>query len=185
MNRTTMIALLAAPALMLAACGDEGTDADATSTEASTQTLATLIARDNNLAELGDLLSDAGLQELFDGNAAYTVLAPTDAAIAGLGETLAGEELRAARVAVIREHILPGYFSVADIEAAIDRAPDGSVEMQTMGGDALTFTRAGNAIAVSAPGGSSATLLPGQLLASNGVAIPVDGLLKTLEPAAQ
>ncbi|MCB2066088.1 MAG: fasciclin domain-containing protein [Erythrobacter sp.] len=180
MNRT-MIALLAAPALLLAGCGDSSEEATEAPVAVSTQTLAAMIAGDSDISAVSQLLSDAGLQGLFDGNAPYTVLAPTNAAFAAVEEALPGDDQRAARVAVIREHVLPGYLTTADIEAAVRNAPDGSVQMQTMGGAPLTFTLEDNTIGVTAADGSHALLQAGELLASNGVAIRVDGVLKNLD----
>jgi uncharacterized surface protein with fasciclin (FAS1) repeats len=182
--RTKMLAAaLAAPALLLAACSDGDAGEETTTAEVSTQTLATMLAQDSELSDISRLLGDAGLQELFDGNAPYTVLAPTNGAFAPVLEALPGEESQAARVAVIREHILPGYLSTADIEDAIRNSPDGSVEMQTMGGQPLTFALAGDSVQVTAGDGSTATFQTGELLAGNGVAIPIDGVLKSLDAA--
>lgn len=81
--------------------------------------------------------------------------------------------------AVLRDHIVPGYLTPDDIGAAID-AQDGQVKVQTMGDHKLAFTRDGQGYRVTAEDGSSATIAGDTTTASNGVAIPVDGVLKKL-----
>ena len=176
--RKIALALAASSLTLLAACGDEQEQV-ADNAEVSNATLAGVIGDAGNLETVSDVLSDAGLQEVFDGVAPYTLLAPTDDAFEGVDLALDDEDLRAARVAVVREHVLPGYLSKEDIESAIEASDDGSVEMQTMAGDTITFTMDGETIE-AATGDQSVRLLPGEMRAANGVAIPVDGLLKNL-----
>jgi uncharacterized surface protein with fasciclin (FAS1) repeats len=121
--------------------------------------------------------------QVFDGTAPYTILAPQDAAFDKLGE--AGTELRkpeqrAAMVAIVRDHIIPGYLTPDDIGDAIDRAAGNGVKMRTMGDHVVTFARDGEAITVTQEDGSTARLVGEPLLAGNGVAIPVDGVLKKI-----
>jgi hypothetical protein len=54
--------------------------------------------------------------------------------------------------------------------------------MRTMAGSLVTFTRDGDTIVVTAADGSSARMTGQEVLASNGVLQPVDGLL--VKPAA-
>lgn len=176
--RKLAAALAASSLALLAACGDEA-EPVAESGEVSNATLAALIGDAGNLETVSEVLTDSGLQEVFDGAAPYTLLAPTDDAFEGIDLALDDEDLRAARVAVVREHVLPGYLSKEDIESAIAASDDGSVEMQTMAGDTITFTMDGETIEATA-GDQSVRLLPGEMRAANGVVIPVDGLLKSL-----
>jgi uncharacterized surface protein with fasciclin (FAS1) repeats len=82
-------------------------------------------------------------------------------------------------MAVLRDHIVPGYLTPDDIGTAID-AQGGRVKVQTMGDHKLTFTREGKGYRVAAEDGSSAMIAGNATTASNGVAIPVDGVLKKL-----
>lgn len=174
-------AALAAAVLMLQACSDEPAETESKTAEASSETLASVVAEDGDLSVVSGVLGDAGLAPVFDGAAAYTFFAPQDAAFAKLGE--AGEDLRTAEerpamVAILRDHIVPGYLTPADIENAIELAEDGSVEMRTMGNHTLTFTSEGDTITVTGEDGASASFAGDALRASNGVAIPLDTVLR-------
>ena len=182
--RATTLAALAASTLALAACSGEAAPGEAT--EVSDETLAALVADADGLSVVSDTLGDAGLAQVFDGAAAYTLFAPQDAAFEAMGE--AGEELRTAQqrpamVAILRDHIVPGYLSPEDIGNAIEQADDGSVEMRTMGGHVLTFTRDGETITVANEDGATARFAGDALRASNGVAVPLDGVLRKVSTA--
>lgn len=188
----TRCGIAAATAMMLglAACSTEekGEETAARSEDTSGKTLATLIAADGDLSTVEGALSDAGLSQVFDGAAAYTFLAPTDAAfdkLAEAGAELRSPEQRAAMVAVLRDHIVPGYLTPSDIQNAIKLSDDKSVEMKTMGDHTLTFTGDGEAITVTSQDGATARFAGEALRASNGVAIPIDGLLKATSAPAQ
>ena len=180
------IALASACALTLGACSYDPEDDSAVDGEESAEieqgneTVAELVAGAGELDGVKDLLNDAGMADMFDGNAPYTVFAPTDDALDALGEDFEGEEADAALLAVLREHIVPGYLTSEDIAAAID-ANDGSVEMQTMGDAVLTFTRKGDNVSVATPGGIS-VMLADEMRGANGVVYAVDTVLKDVEP---
>lgn len=173
--RTTLLTVASAFALSLSACSDETVEEG--SGEASTQTVAALIADDGDLSHVEELLQDAGMSEVFDGNAAYTIFAPTDTALESLGEAFDGEDARPAQIAILREHIVPGYLTTEDIAAAIESA-GGSVEMQTMGDGALTFSMDGEQVMVTGSNSASSSPMTGELLGANGVVVPVEIVLK-------
>ena len=79
---------------------------------------------------------------------------------------------------VLKAHILPGYVTVADIDKAIKAKQGQPVKMTTMDGAEITFARNGEDLTVTAADGSTAKVDGAQLAASNGVAIPVDAVLK-------
>ena len=167
-------------ALLLSGCSDQGSAGrDAGSGEPRAETLAALVSRADDLSVVSATLEDAGLAQVFDGTAAYTMLAPRDAAFESLGETgelLRSAEQRPAMVAVLRDHIVPGYLTPDDIAKAIELDSDGKVSMKTMAGHTLTFARTGDTISATGEDGASARFAGDALRASNGVAIPVDGI---------
>ena len=177
-----------AAALLLAACSGEGTTSeDATAATPADDTLAAMVAGADDLSVVADTLKDAGLAQVFDGVAAYTLLAPNDAVFEGLGETgetLRSPEQRPAMVAVLRDHIVPGYLTPADLAKAIDLDPDGKVTMKTMGGHTLSFASSDGTITATGEDGATVRFAGNALLASNGVAIPVDGLAVDVGGAA-
>ena len=180
MKRNTLWAALALPGMLaLAACSEGAPEATTVNEEAEVgnQSIAAIIAADDDLSSIEALLSDAGLAGVFDGNAPYTVLAPTNAAFETLGTDFTGDEARAAQVAVLREHIMPGHMALADIQSAIE-TEGGPVEMETMGDGTLTFSMDGDQLMVASTDGGEPVRLVSQMQGVNGVVIPVDGVLK-------
>lgn len=187
MTRTTQgrrfaLQVAVAAVLMLPACSDgtgENAD-DATAGEISSDTLAAVVNDADDLSVVSGALGEAGLAQVFDGVASYTIFAPQDAAFDALGapgEELRDPEQRPALVAVLRDHIVPGYLTPDDIGNAIEQADSSKVTMRTMGGHTLTFSADGDAIVVTHEDGSTARFSGDALRASNGVAIPVDAVL--------
>jgi uncharacterized surface protein with fasciclin (FAS1) repeats len=170
---------LAMAALTLQGCS--GDDAADKTVSVSSETLASLITEADGLSTVASVLGEAGIAQVFDGAASYTLLAPKDSAFDALGaagEELSSPEQRAAMVAILRDHIVPGYLTPDDIANAIEAADDGSVEMRTMGDHVVTFTGDGEAVTVTAEDGATARFAGEELRASNGVAIPLDGVLR-------
>ncbi|MEO6041967.1 MAG: fasciclin domain-containing protein [Croceibacterium sp.] len=173
-------ALLALPGCQKAATT---TDAAAPTAEATRQTLAAALSDATGLGTVSSALKDAGLAQMFDGAAPYTILAPRDAAFDKLGP--AGAELRkpeqrAAMTAIMRDHIVPGYLTPHDINDALARSAGNGVKMKTMAGHVVTFTKVGDRIMVTQEDGSTAALVDEPLLAGNGVVLPIDAVLKKI-----
>lgn len=166
-------------AMPLAACS--GSDDDAASPEVGNETLASALADGTGIDMMSDALKDTGLAQVFDGTAAYTVLAPNDEAFAVLepkdGEDTDEESRRAIVAAVLREHVLPGALSPTDIENAI-AAQGGPVKIRTMGEGTVSFSMDGDALTITDEEGETATMVGDPILASNGVVIPIDTVLK-------
>lgn len=182
-----MATAAAAGLLALAACSDGANDnGQGDSGSPSGETLAQTISKADGLSTVTKAVGDSGLSQIFDGAGSYTIFAPSDQAFADLGEAGAGlgdPEQRAVMVAILRDHIVPGYLTPTDIESAID-SQGGSVKVETMGDHTLRFTRDDGGVRVTNEDGSSAMLSGGALKASNGVAIPLDGVLKKLDAAS-
>jgi len=186
-NRRAPAALGAmAGVLLLAACADN--DSKEAGAEPSSKTLAALVAQADDLSVVSAALKDTGLAQVFDGVAAYTLLAPRDAAFASLGEageTLRSPEQRPAMVAVLRDHIVPGYLTPADIAKAIEADEDGKVAMKTMAGHTLTFASSDGTVTATGEDGATVRFAGDALLAGNGVAIPTDGLTINVTSTAE
>lgn len=175
--RKTLIWAATAAALTLAACGRTEPAADASGAPAPTNlTLAASLDDNENLGALEGVVEGAGLRTVLEGVGPYTVFAPTDAAFTAAGGA-PGVDEKAQGATLIRAHIVPGAVTRADINAALDRASGGKVEMRTMDDGVLTFTREGQAIRVTAPDGATALLTGSETAASNGVIQPVDRVL--------
>jgi uncharacterized surface protein with fasciclin (FAS1) repeats len=186
--RSAHCSLTAVAAMSLFALGacSSGYDQTPTETAPTKDTLAEAIAATPKLGIVAGALVQTGLGQVFDGASAYTILAPDDAAfkaLGKLGEKLQSPANRAAMAAILRDHTLPGYVTPADIETAL-KNKNGPVEIETMGNHTLTFSQSGNGIEVTNEDGSNAELAGPAVKASNGVAIPIDGLLKKVDAAA-
>jgi uncharacterized surface protein with fasciclin (FAS1) repeats len=179
--RAVAIALMALTPL--AACDRADKSAPpATAAKGTAETLTAAIADAPGLTTLATALKGTGLGTVFGGVAPYTLLAPDDDAFGKLGDaatTLKAPENGAAMAAVIKAHVLPGYITLQDIRAALDTARSKPVRMKTMAGDELTFSRDGGGIlTVTTSDGIVAKVSGSQVSAGNGVAIPVDTVLK-------
>jgi uncharacterized surface protein with fasciclin (FAS1) repeats len=184
-----LAAALAAVGLSLAlpSCTDAGSTGESATAEPSEESLAALVSQNDELSVVSATLQDAGLSQVFDGVAAYTLLAPRDAAFTSLGEageTLRSPEQRPAMVAVLRDHIVPGYLTPDDIARAVSESTEGKVAMRTMAGHTLTFSKSGDTITATGEDGRTVRIAGEALLARNGVAIPVDGLAVDISEAA-
>jgi uncharacterized surface protein with fasciclin (FAS1) repeats len=179
--RKTMLLIAAA---LLGACSanttPEGEDAAATASKPEA-TLSETLADRPDLSTLRTALKDTGLATAFEGKASYTLLAPTDGAFAKLGEagkTLMEPEDRAALAQVLRDHALPGYVTVDDVNTAINSAKDGIARMPSLGSGPVSFSRSGADLVVTGADGTSARIDGRPVLATNGVIIPIDTVLK-------
>lgn len=170
-------------AMALAGCGQGNTDGPGTAAP-SNQTIAETLKGDRAFGSLDRVLDNAALGDVLAGTGPYTVFAPADAAFGSTAGDLADEAMKAQAAAMLRAHIVPGALTRADIEAAIARDGDGSVEMRTMANTLLTFSKEGEAVIVAAENGARARLTGSETLASNGVVQPVDALLTAPAPSA-
>lgn len=187
--RRAGIVLVAASGLALAACSggtpsDEGTAAASASADLltpSSESVAIQLSDADGMQTVAEALKETGLSSVFDGNGSYTLLAPDDATFTALGDagkSLTGGDDNAALAALLKEHMLPGYVTPQDIDSAIANSDGGSVELPSMAGDKLTFTKSGDTITVTAPDGSTATIDGAAMAGGESVAIPVSGLLR-------
>lgn len=181
--RPTLAAIAALSLVTLSACSEEpAASDDLTTQERTSQTVAAIVGERSDLSILSDELSDSGLSAIFDGQASYTVLAPLDTAFEGMegGAELLSDETKGALVAaILREHMVPGALSPEAIREAI-ADNGGPVTVRSFGEGDLNFALEGDKIVVTGPNGTKATMAGGALVGSNGVVIPIDGVLATI-----
>lgn len=178
-KKRAICALAACTLLALGACNSE-TERAGSGEEIGNETLAAALEGAEGLSTATEILGNAGLQGVFDGNAPYTIFAPTDEAFSDLDIPLDDPQGRAARVAIMREHIVPGFLTREDIEAAMSSS-GGSVELQTMGSNTLTFSSDGDEIAITASDGAQAQISGIGLSVANGTVFPINGVLKSMD----
>lgn len=174
--------------LALTGCGkqDETGAGKSNPISASTKTnkpLNEALAETSGFSTMGHAIKDTGLAGVFDGKAHYTLLAPTDAAFANLGErgaALQQPQQRAALAAFVRAHIVPGDLTADDIGKALDKAGGKPVKLHAMDKATLSLARDGGKVIVTAPDGAKAALVTPSVKARNGSVIGLDGVLKKL-----
>lgn len=186
-TRTALAALSLLAIVPLGACSKADDEAAGTEEPAVDRTLAAAISDAPGLTNVSSALSDAGLVGIFDGPGSYTVLAPDDDAFSTLGEgkdELTSPDGKPILVAVLRDHIVPGHMTPDAIRDAIERK-GGPVEVRTLGDGTVRFAASGEDIVITGEDGMRAKVNGAALAASNGVVIPIDGLLKKPQPIAQ
>ena len=144
--------------------------------------LTQLLASREDLRQFNRIVASSGLGSVLDGVGPYTLFAPTDSALEGLGagqvDALAGEQMRPQAAALLRAHIVPGTVTRRDLETALGNSRRGPVKMKTMAGGDLTFSREDGAIVVTSADGARARLAGEEEIGTNGAVQPVDGLLR-------
>lgn len=174
------IGVTTAALLMLGGCSQpaEGDHPVAATSDAAAGTVASVVAGSGDHRKLAAALNDTRLAPVLDGKGEYTLLAPSDAAFAALGDkgtALTAKDQHPLMIAVLRGHILPGQVTPKSVAAAIARKK-GAVEMRTMAGATVTFARSADGLTVS-NGGSTARLASASIASSNGAVLPIDKVL--------
>ena len=181
----TRAAIAAVMAVALASCGNDPTEAQSGADGPVEATLAEALEDADGFSSASDAFERTGLNGVLEGEASYTLLAPSNAAFEGLSEeaqaALRDEANGAVLAAVLREHMLPGALTPDDIRAALTNN-EGSVSMTSFGDGTLTFRMEGDQVVVSNESGQSAVFGNEIVRANNGVIIPVDGVL--IDPAS-
>lgn len=184
-NRGILALALGMAAFGLSGCSSED-QAEPQQVAQTNATLATVLAEQDGLATVANAFKTTGLNSVFDGPGSYTVLAPKDAAFEALGDeagALMQDDRKALLVAVLRDHIVPGQLDADSVRQAIE-AKGGPVSMTTLGDGTLTFALDGDTLTVSGSGDAVPLDDNAAVVASNGVVLPVGGLLKGLPDAA-
>lgn len=173
-----MLGLMALPG-----CGRNETQPQPTVTSPESLELGTAVAAAPGLASFAAALQAADFTKPLDSGAPYTLLAPTDAAIAR--QQPAWRDLLAPanhdRLGdVLREHVIPGYMTPREIETAIARNGGKPIVLKTAGEGSVTFARNGDGLAFTSTAGMTAHLAGEPVRASNGAALPLDSVLVRL-----
>ncbi len=117
--RNRYFAAAAAIALLTStsAC-DSGADPESKSVEAG-QNIAKSLGSIDGLDTASDLINQAGLEQMLEGEAAYTLFLPNDQAFAKLpkGELdrLRSDDGRPDLIALLRQHMVPGMIARKDL----------------------------------------------------------------------
>ena len=187
----TIFGLVAASALVLAACNSSADEA-ATTTEASAESTAsaasaetpaasgTIVEVAQGNADFSTLVSAvqaAGLVETLNGACPFTVFAPTNAAFEKIpAETLQGlltPEQRDTLTAVLTYHVVSGRVDAATLIEQI-QAGGGSATVTTVQGGELTARVVEGGVVLTDAAGNESRVVQTDVTASNGVIHAID-----------
>ena len=187
----TIFGLVAASALVLAACNSSADEA-ATTTEASAESTAsaasaetpaasgTIVEVAQGNADFSTLVSAvqaAGLVETLNGAGPFTVFAPTNAAFEKIpAETLQGlltPEQRDTLTAVLTYHVVSGRVDAATLIEQI-QAGGGSATVTTVQGGELTARVVEGGVVLTDAAGNESRVVQTDVAASNGVIHAID-----------
>jgi uncharacterized surface protein with fasciclin (FAS1) repeats len=168
--RLPFIALLAALALVVAACGSDDAE-ETTTTEAEEPTVLELAVEAGQFSTLIAAIEAAGLGDALSGEGPFTVFAPTDAAFEAAFEALGitPEELLAdteTLTAILTYHVLPQEAN-SQLVATLD-----GQSVPTLNGQSVAISVQGGQVMVD-----GATVVSADLEASNGIVHVIDAVL--------
>ena len=169
---------------ILGACqgGDTDTSANAKDGGASGAdgtVLTTAIGNTPELSISSKLISTAQLGTALDGQGSYTVFLPVDdawkAVEAGDRAAIESEENRPQLVALLRQHIAPGYVVAADLDKGLSNK-NGTVSLTTMGAAPIALHRDGESITLG-QGKDAPKIVGAPIVAGNDVVYRIDRLI--------
>ena len=147
--------------------------------QAGGQTIGQALSQSPDHSTLLAAVNAAGLGGTLGGAGPYTVFAPTNAAFAklpaGAADGLMQPANKAALVAVLRAHVVPGVVTSKDLAAALKRR-GGKTQLATMNGNTLLLTEANGEITIAGKNGPVRVVRP-DMLQSNGVVHSIDTVL--------
>ena len=184
-TRATVLAALAAGALLTAACSsmnsmdsmDAGTDTQAAvmvggAAMYPNRTIVENAVNSRDHTTLVAAVTAAGLVPTLSGPGPFTVFAPTNAAFAklpaGTVDTLVQPANRATLTKILTYHVVSGRVSAADLMRQI-RAGGGRARLTTVQGGTLTASMRGSAVILTDEKGGVATVTQADVFQSNGV----------------
>ena len=146
---------------------------------ASSATFTGALRNNEDLSISAKLIDTAQLGTAVDGEGSYTVFLPVNDAWASLAsaerDAIESAESRPQLIAVLRQHIAPGYVLAADLERGLSEK-DGSVTLNTMGAMPVTLRRDGERIMLGE--GTAAPRIVGvPIVAGNDVIYRIDRLI--------
>jgi uncharacterized surface protein with fasciclin (FAS1) repeats len=176
------LSIVIALTAMLGACQDNDKNtAENVDISASTNSkmLTTALGNIADLSISAKLIETAQLGPALDGEGSYTVFLPVDDAWTSLDaaelEAIKSTENRPQLIAVLRQHIAPGYVLSADLEKGLSEK-NGSVTFTTMGAMPITLHRDGETITLG-QGKDAPRIVGSPVVAGNDVIYRIDRLI--------
>ena len=146
---------------------------------ASSDPFTDALRHNADLSTSAKLIDIAQLSTAVDGEGSYTVFLPVNDAWASLSvaerNAIESEENKPQLIAVLRQHIAPGYVLAADLERGLSEK-NGSVTLTTMGAMPLTLRRDGEAIRLG-EGNDAPRIVGLPIVTGNDVIYRIDRLI--------
>ena len=176
------LSAIVAAVTILGACQGGDTDAAADTKNASGSdgtVLTSAIGDTPDLSISSKLIGAAQLGTALDGQGSYTVFLPVDDAWKAVEATdraaIESEENRPQLVAMLRQHIAPGYVVAADLDKGLSNK-NGSVTLTTMGAAPIALHRDGENITLG-KGKDAPKIVGAPIVAGNDVVYRIDRLI--------
>lgn len=174
--------MVIALAAMLGSCQDndkQAADNGSVDARANSEMVTEAIGNNADLSISTRLIGAAQLGAALDGEGSYTVFLPIDGAWASLDEAerqaIESIENRPQLIAVLRQHIAPGYVLASDLEKGLSDK-NGSVKLATMGATPITLYRDGKTITIG-QGKGAPRIVGSPIVAGNDVVYRIDRLI--------
>lgn len=176
------LSIIIALASMLGACQNNDkntTDNGGVTASAGEKMLTTALSNNADLSISSKLIGVSQLGSALDGEGSYTVFLPVDDAWKSLDpaelKALESTDNRPQLIAVLRQHIAPGYVLSSDLESGLSERK-GSVTLTTMGSMPITLHQVGESITLGQ--GKDAPRIVGlPVVAGNDVIYRIDRLI--------
>lgn len=137
----------------------------------------------DGLSTAADLVEKAQLKEMLEGPGSYTLFAPSNQAFEAVPEdqrkALESDEGRPQLVALLRQHMASGYFTVEDMSKAVESG-QGRVELASLGVAPIPVRTEGGAL-VLGQGDGAARIVGQPVTVGNSIVYRIDKLLPPTE----
>jgi uncharacterized surface protein with fasciclin (FAS1) repeats len=146
----------------------------------SDKTIVQIAAGNENFSTLVAAVKAAGLVETLNGSKEFTVFAPTNDAFnklpKGTVASLILPENKAKLTDILTYHVVAGEVMAKDVVAGI-KANNGTLTVNTVKGEQLSFMMKGNNVMIKDAKGGMSTIIMTDVDASNGVIHAIDTVL--------
>lgn len=143
-------------------------------------TIADIAMSNENFSDLEGAVVAADLGETLKSEGPYTVFAPTNTAFEAIPQAdrdaWMKPENKEKLATVLKYHVVPGKFTAADIQSAIEEN-GGSFEIITVQGEKITATLDGKDVVLTDAKGKTAKVVMTDVEASNGIIHAIDAVV--------
>lgn len=172
-----LTAAFAASILLLSACGSGNDGAGDKAESAPSGKGVTALEDAEGLSTSAEMIKRAGLDQLLKGPGSYTIFAPSDDAFRALSDderkALESDEGRPQLVALLRQHMAPGYLGTDDIAKAL---ANGSDQVASLGIAPIPLRKDGDSIRVG-PGRDAPKISGQPVVLGNSIVHRIDGVM--------